>query len=57
MPIGSWVIDENNILTVLIHNLKTAWPIKIPMPFLSSLAQYALRCTHYFAKKVLTISR
>ena len=24
-------------LTVFIYNLKTAWPTKIPMPFLSSL--------------------
>ena len=36
-PSGSWVIDPNNILTVLIHNLKTAWPTKISMSFLSSL--------------------
>ena len=27
----------NNILTVLIHNLKIAWPTKMSMPFLSSL--------------------
>ena len=33
----SWVIDLNIILTVLIHNLKTAWPTKISVPFLSSL--------------------
>ena len=32
-PSGSWIIDQNNILTVLIHNLKTAWPTKISMPF------------------------
>ena len=25
-PSGSWVIDQNTILTVLIHNLKAAWP-------------------------------
>ena len=30
-------IDQNNILTVLIHNLKTIWPTKMSMPFLSSL--------------------
>ena len=36
-PSGSWVIHQNNILTVLIHNLKTAWSTKISMPFLSSL--------------------
>ena len=34
---GSWFIDPNNILTVLIYKLKTAWSIKISMPFLSSL--------------------
>ena len=32
---GSWVIDQ--ILTVLIHNLKAVWPTKISMPLLSSL--------------------
>ena len=26
------VIDQNNILTALIHNLKNAWPIDISMP-------------------------
>ena len=31
------IIDQNNILTILIHNLKTTWSTKIPMPFLSSL--------------------
>ena len=36
-PNGSWVIDKNNILTVLIHNLKATWPTKITMPFLSFL--------------------
>ena len=36
MASGSWVIDSNIILTVLIYNLKTAWPTKISMPFLSS---------------------
>ena len=34
---GYWIIDPNIILTVLIHNLKTSWPTKIPMSFLSSL--------------------
>ena len=29
--------DQNNTLTVLIHNLKIAWPTNISMPFLSSL--------------------
>ena len=27
---------QSNILTVLIHNLKTIWPTKISIPFLSS---------------------
>ena len=36
-PSGSWVIDPNNILTILIHNLKSVWPTKISMSFLSSL--------------------
>ena len=31
------LIDPDNILTVLIHNLQTAWRTKISMPFLSSL--------------------
>ena len=34
---SSWVIDQNNILTVLIHNSKSAWPIKISTPFVSFL--------------------
>ena len=37
MSSSSWVIDPSNILTVLIHNLKIAWPTKIQMSFLSSL--------------------
>ena len=32
--------SKTNILTVLIYNLKTAWPIKISMPFLSSLNNF-----------------
>ena len=34
---GSWVIEPKNILTVLIYNLKSDWPTKISIPFLSSL--------------------
>ena len=56
-PISSWVIDQNIILTVLIHNLKTAWPTIISMPFLKFLGQYTLRCMHYFLKKILIIWR
>ena len=37
MPSGFRVIDQNNILTVLIHNFKTTWPTEIPVPLLSSL--------------------
>ena len=25
-PTGSWIIDLNIILNILIYNLKTAWP-------------------------------
>ena len=32
---GSWVIDHNNILQVLINNSRTAWPTKILMQILS----------------------
>ena len=35
--IASWLIDQNIILTALIHNLKTVWPTKFSMSFLSSL--------------------
>ena len=28
-PSGLWVIDPNNILTILIHNLKVTWPTKL----------------------------
>ena len=30
-PSGSWVVDPNNILTVLILNSKTTWPTKVLM--------------------------
>ena len=36
-PNDSGGIGQNNSLTVLIHNLKTTWPTKVSMPFLSSL--------------------
>ena len=37
MPSGSWVIDQNNILHILINNSRNAaWLTHIfPMPFLS----------------------
>ena len=34
-PSGSLVVDPINTLTVLIHNLKPAWPTKVSMPLLS----------------------
>ena len=34
-------MDPNNILTVLIYNLKTAWPTKISMPFFKFLEHFA----------------
>ena len=38
---SSRVIGLNNILAVLIHNFKTAWPTKISLPFLTTLRQFA----------------
>ena len=35
-PSDSWVIDQNNILTALVCNLKTAEPTKISMAFSDS---------------------
>ena len=35
---------QSNILTVLIHNLKTIWPTKISIPFLSSFDNLLKRC-------------
>ena len=32
-PSSSWVIDQNNILTILIHNLKTNGSTKISIPW------------------------
>ena len=47
-----WI--KTNILTVLICNLRTTWPTKIPMPFLSSLNNFVQgsQCTIYFQKVV-----
>ena len=33
-PNGSWLIDQNNIVHVLINNSRTAKPTKISMPFM-----------------------
>ena len=46
-----WVIDQNNSLTVLIHNFKTAWPTKISVPFLSSLDYLLLDACIILQKK------
>ena len=46
--------SKNNILTVLIYNLKTAWPTKISMPFLSFLNIFYKMHNSFF--KTLLIS-
>ena len=46
------VIDQNNILNVLIFNLKTTWSTKISMPFLSSLDNLILDAYIIFQKGV-----
>ena len=38
----------------MIHNLTTAWPTKIPLPFLNPLGQFALRCTYLFFNKLMS---
>ena len=43
IKVGQAVLElwsKTNILAVLIYNLKTAWPTKISMPFLSSLNNF-----------------
>ena len=45
------LLSQNNILTILIHNLKTVWPTKIPMPFLSSLDKLLKVAYTIFQKK------
>ena len=55
-PSGSWVIDHNNILTVLIHKLKNTWPTKMSMPFLSSVT-ICFKMHILFLKKVLIFLR
>ena len=44
-----WVSDQHNLLTVLLHNLKNAWPTKI-FEFIEHLS---LRYMHYLKKKNL----
>ena len=55
-PSRSWVIDTNNILTVLIYNLKIAWPTNISMPFWVPWTIY-YQMHMLFFKKELIISR
>ena len=50
-PHTIWVIDQNNILTVLIHNLKSALPIKSSMLFLSSLEKLLSDAYNIFLKR------
>ena len=42
--------NQSNILTVLIHNLKTIWPTKISIPFLSSFDKKCLKGVDNFEK-------
>ena len=51
-PSSSCVIDQNDILNVLTHNLETAWPTKILMLFLSSLDNLLLYAYIIFQKGV-----
>ena len=51
-PSGSWVIDQNNILTSLIYNLKTTRPTKISIPFFSSLDNLLSNAYFTFQKGV-----
>ena len=49
-PSGSLVIDFLK-MTVLIHNLKTAWPTKILMLFFEFLGEFIIRYIYFFLKK------
>ena len=51
------LLIQNNILTALIYNLKTAWPTKISMPFLSSLIFFFNKMHNSFFRKLLIILR
>ena len=50
-PKGTWVIDQNNILHVLINNSRTAWHTKISMPFVSFSDKLLLGNQIIFPKK------
>ena len=49
------LLIQTNSLTVLIYNLKTAWPTKISLPCLSSLNNFYRMQTFFF--KLLIILR
>ena len=49
-PSSSWVIDQNIILTILIHDLKTAWSTKILMPVFSSFSTIYFKIHALFFK-------
>ena len=52
---GQPVLGQNKIQTVLIHNLKTVWPTKISMPFLSQfLVQIASRFKNSLSMLILS---
>ena len=50
-PIGSWVIDWNNILHILIINTRIAWPTEIWMVILSFLDKLIQGAYYYFTRK------
>ena len=52
---GFELLIQTNILTVLICNLKTAWPTKISVPFLSSLNDFYKMHTPFFKKLLMTL--
>ena len=46
------LLIKNNIMTILIHKLKTACPTKISMPFLNSLDNLLQNAYIIFQKSV-----
>ena len=56
-PSGAWVIDQNNILTVLIHNLKTAWPNKFQCHYWVPWTIYFKIHTLFFKKMLIILDR
>ena len=50
-----FLIDPNNILNVLFHILKTAWPTKIPMPFCGpGTNYYKIHVSHFVLHETIT---